>query len=105
MALLIVFTLDGTREDLPDVPISTNQYNGEYSNDDYAREVRDKIKSAIEDGIRELQEKQKNDPGRYLVNRYASKIRQYFCSTSKVVHSDVGQQGDNSGEKEKLKTK
>jgi hypothetical protein len=56
-------------------------------------------------GIHELQEKQKNDPGRYLVNRYASKIRQYFCSTSKVVHSDVGQQGDNSGEKEKLKTK
>ena len=65
-------------------------------NNDYAREVRDKIKSEIEDGIRELQEKQKNDPGRYLVNRYASSIRQYFCSTSKVVHSDVGQQGDNS---------
>ena len=50
------------------------------------------IERNAEDAVRELQEKQKNDPGRYLVNRYASKIRQYFCSTSKVVHSGVGQQ-------------
>ena len=74
-------------------PISTSQYNGEYRNDEYAKEVRDKTKMAIEEGIRELQARQDVDPERYLVDRYASKIRGYFASTATKAAS-----GDSSGE-------
>ena len=66
-------------------PIATKQYNGEYTNDEYASEVRDLTKAAIEAGIHELQEKQKNDPDRYLV----TKIRNYFGMSS-----DVGSDGE-----------
>jgi len=64
-------------------PISTDQYNGQFTNDDFAREVRDKTKAAIEAGIRELQEKQGGDPERYLVDQYASQIRRYFTATKR----------------------
>lgn len=63
-------------------PISTKQYNGEFTNDGFAREVRDKTKAAIEAGIQELQEKQTADPERYLVDQCTAKIRQYFVCTS-----------------------
>ena len=63
-------------------PISTKQYNGDFKNDVFAREVRDKTKQAIEAGIRELQEKQRNDADRFLVDQCASKIRQYFGRTA-----------------------
>lgn len=69
-------------------PIPTTQYNGEYTNDDYAREVRDKTKQAIETGIKELQDRQRNDPERYLVNQYASMIRQYFYPADNTTTKD-----------------
>eukprot|EP00986_Skeletonema_menzelii_P012895 scaffold7287_cov138-Skeletonema_menzelii.AAC.4 len=63
-------------------PIETKQYNGEYARDDYAKEVRDKTKMAIEYGIKELKVKQASDPERYTVDQYKSKIRSKFCSSS-----------------------
>lgn len=63
-------------------PIETKQYNGEYTNDEYAKEVRDKAKMAIEAGIKELKEKQASDPERYTVDQYKSKIRSKFNSSS-----------------------
>jgi 1-acyl-sn-glycerol-3-phosphate acyltransferase len=63
-------------------PIETKQYNGEYTRDEYAKEVRDKTKMAIEAGIKELKMKQACDPERYTVDQYKSKIRSKFCSSS-----------------------
>ena len=63
-------------------PIETKQYNGEYARDDYAKEVRDKTKMAIEYGIKELKVKQASDPERYTVDQYKFKIRSKFCSSS-----------------------
>lgn len=63
-------------------PIPTEKYDGDHANDEYAREVRDRAKAAIEAGIRELREKQGSDPERYLVDRCASTIRSYFATGS-----------------------
>jgi 1-acyl-sn-glycerol-3-phosphate acyltransferase len=63
-------------------PIETKQYNGEYTCDEYAKEVRDKTQMAIEAGIKELKEKQASDPERYTVDQYKSQIRRKFCSSS-----------------------
>ena len=43
-------------------PISTEEYGGDADNTEFAKEVRDKTKAAIEKGIRELQAKQVADP-------------------------------------------
>lgn len=59
-------------------PIPTKQYNGEFQNDGFAREVRDKAKAAVEAGIRELQEKQKNDPDRYLMDQFSTSLKRAF---------------------------
>lgn len=64
-------------------PIPTERYDGEFTNDDFAREVRDEAKAAIEAGIGELQERQGRDPERYLVDQYTSKFRQYFTTSAK----------------------
>jgi 1-acyl-sn-glycerol-3-phosphate acyltransferase len=53
-------------------PISTSQYNKDFKNDDFARELRDKVKAAVETGIRELQEKQARDPNRFLSSHIAN---------------------------------
>lgn len=71
-------------------PIETKQYKGEYTRDDYAKEVRDKTKMAIEAGIKELKEKQASDPERYMLDQYKSKIRRKFCSSSVSVSDDEG---------------
>lgn len=57
-------------------PIPTEQYGGDSDNTDFAREVRDKTKAAIEGGIKEMQEKQANDPERYFMDRVAKQIRE-----------------------------
>lgn len=61
-------------------PISTTQYNGEFRNDQYAREVRDSTKAAIEAGIRELKEMQGSDPERYLVDWCTTRVHRSFSS-------------------------
>lgn len=50
-------------------PIPTEQYAGDHENSDFARELRDKVKEAIEAGIREMQAKQEADPDRYYVDQ------------------------------------
>lgn len=47
-------------------PIPTTQYNGDWKNDEFAKEVRVKAKAAVEAGIRELQQRQATDPNRFL---------------------------------------
>ena len=69
-------------------PIETKQYKGEYTCDEYAKEVRDKTKIAIETGIKELKEKQANDPERYTVDQYKSQIRRKFSSSVSAAVSD-----------------
>ena len=79
-------------------PIPTTQYNREYSNDDYAKEVRDLTKAAVERGIRELQAKQSVDPERYMVDQYAAKIRNCVDTSLSVSSSSPTY---NSKEEEK----
>ena len=55
-------------------PICTKKYDGKYSNDEYARQVRDLTKAAIESGITFLQQKQAKDPERYLFPGLANAI-------------------------------
>ena len=70
-------------------PIPTTQYNGDYTNDDYAKEVRDLTKAAVEQGIRELQAKQLVDPERYMVDQYATKICNCFGISQSVPSSST----------------
>mmetsp|Transcript_8695 Transcript_8695/g.15978 ORF Transcript_8695/g.15978 Transcript_8695/m.15978 type:complete len:423 (-) Transcript_8695:333-1601(-) len=68
-------------------PISTKQYKGDFSNDDFAREVRDKAKAAIEGGIKELQERQANDPERFLMDEYTAWLKKAFDSAYQTIFS------------------
>lgn len=56
-------------------PIPTEKYQGDADNSDFAKELRDICKAAIETGIKELQAKQAEDPDRYLMSRVAKDIR------------------------------
>ena len=56
-------------------PISTKQYNGEYMNDAFATEVRDKTKTAVLSGIEAMKVRQQNDPDRYLIHQFANKFQ------------------------------
>lgn len=55
-------------------PIPTEQYGGLHENTDYARELRDKVKAAVEVGIREMRAKQESDPDRYYVDQLTRKF-------------------------------
>eukprot|EP00929_Paragymnodinium_shiwhaense_P052073 TRINITY_DN26113_c0_g3_i1.p1 TRINITY_DN26113_c0_g3~~TRINITY_DN26113_c0_g3_i1.p1 ORF type:complete len:393 (-),score=68.57 TRINITY_DN26113_c0_g3_i1:260-1438(-) len=57
-------------------PIPTAQYQGDWENTEFAKEVRDKTKAAIEAGIKELQEKQVADPDRFLIDRVGKQVRE-----------------------------
>jgi len=57
-------------------PIPTDKYGGDSDNTDFAREVRDLTKAAIEGGIREMRAKQAADPDRYFIDRAAKRIRE-----------------------------
>lgn len=55
-------------------PIPTTQYKGDYENDEFAKEVREKAKAAIEAGIREMQLRQANDPNRFMYQHVANTV-------------------------------
>lgn len=59
-------------------PIPTEHYGGDHENTDYARELRDKVKEAVEVGIRETRVKQESDPDRY----YADQLTRKFSLSS-----------------------
>ena len=84
-------------------PIPTTQYNGDYTNDDYAKEVRDLTKAAVERGIRELQAKQSVDPERYMVDQYAAKIRNCVDTSLSVSSSSSSPNVSSVGEEEKVR--
>jgi 1-acyl-sn-glycerol-3-phosphate acyltransferase len=56
-------------------PIPTAQYKGEWTNDDFCREVRDKTKAAVEQGIKTMQKRQQTDPDRFLMQQFANNVR------------------------------
>jgi len=68
-------------------PIPTEQYGGDSENDEFANEVRDKTKAAIETGIKELQEKQSNDPDRYFIDRVGKQIREVQAKAEETFKS------------------
>jgi len=72
---------------------SNKQYNGDYTNDDYAKEVRDLTKAAVEQEIRDLQAKQSVDPERYMVDQYATKIRNCVGTSQSVSSSSSTNNG------------
>ena len=82
-------------------PIPTTQYNGDYTNDDYAKEVRDLTKAAVEQEIRDLQAKQSVDPERYMVDQYATKIRN--CVGTSLLVSSSSPNVSSVGEEEKVR--
>jgi 1-acyl-sn-glycerol-3-phosphate acyltransferase len=71
-------------------PIPTAQYKGDWKNDTFAREVRDRTKVAVEKGIQSLQEKQQTDPDRFLVHRFAKEVRDRASKTFERVLSRQG---------------
>jgi 1-acyl-sn-glycerol-3-phosphate acyltransferase len=66
-------------------PIPTVQYKGEWTNDEYANEVRDNVKAAIEAGIKEMQIVQAKDPNRYLIYHVGNIIIGLFSGSSAKV--------------------
>lgn len=71
-------------------PISTEEYDDDYQNMEYAREVRDMIKAAVEAGIKELQERQQVDPDRYLVDQFTKSLKDAFYSAYETFLSNMG---------------
>ena len=65
-------------------PITTTQYFGDYQNNDYAIELRDKVKAAVQDGVKMLLQKQRNDPERYLTQQLASKVNAVMCGSKQT---------------------
>lgn len=55
-------------------PIPTEKYNGEYENDAYAKELRDQVKHAVEEGFDFLSQKQKEDPDSYRLGSLLKEI-------------------------------
>ena len=55
-------------------PIPTAHYNGDYQNDAFAKEVRDKAKAAVLGGIKQMKERQQNDPDRFLLDQVSNKM-------------------------------
>jgi 1-acyl-sn-glycerol-3-phosphate acyltransferase len=56
-------------------PIPTAQYNGDFENDEFAREVRDKARAAVLGGIHMLQGRQAEDPDRFLLAHLGNRAR------------------------------
>jgi len=77
-------------------PIPTEQYNGDCDNDDFAREVRDKCKASVSASIKELQEKQRNDPDRYLMDQYASTLKRAYSRACESFYSEAADASDAS---------
>lgn len=71
-------------------PINTEQYNGDYENTEFAREVRDKVKAAVEAGIQELRETQEVDPDRYLMDQFTASLKSSFYNAYKTFLKSLG---------------
>merc|ERR1712150_286337 len=63
-------------------PISTAEYNGDWKNDNFARQVRDAAKSSIESGIQSLLKRQSSDPDRFLMNQLINPFKNILLGGS-----------------------
>jgi len=77
-------------------PIPTEQYNGDHDNTEFAKELRDKTKVAIEQGIAELKQRQASDPDRFVMGRLARKIREEQSSACQSLRSVIGNFADDA---------
>lgn len=68
-------------------PIPTEKYQGDAENTEFAKELRDMTKAAIESGIKEMQAKQAEDPDRYLMARVAKDIRSAQSQAEELLKS------------------
>ena len=71
-------------------PISTEKYDGDADNTEFAKELRDKTKAAVEAGIKELQARQAEDPDRFLMDRIAKDIRSAQTQARDLLKSLLG---------------
>jgi len=74
-------------------PISTEQYCGDADNTEFATEVRDRTKAAIEAGIKELQGRQATDPERFLRGRVEKQIQEKTKEMTEKLVEAVAPQG------------
>ena len=74
-------------------PIYTAQYHGDYENTEYAKELRDKVKEAVETGIKQLRERQASDPNRYLVDQYSRSMKESFTAAYETLRSKSSMSG------------
>ncbi|CAB9529344.1 Acyltransferase [Seminavis robusta] len=71
-------------------PIPTAHLNGDWQNDEAAREIRDKVRASLEAGIQEMLEKQANDPNRYFLNHIGNSVAALFgCGPCAVTTKTV----------------
>jgi 1-acyl-sn-glycerol-3-phosphate acyltransferase len=66
-------------------PVLTAQYNGDFENDDFAREVRDKVRAAVLGGIQTLQRRQADDPDRFLLAHLGNRARGALHAASRAL--------------------
>ena len=57
-------------------PIETARFSGDHENDDYARTLRDEVRTAVESGIEFLQSERERDPNRGLAQRVVRSTKQ-----------------------------
>jgi 1-acyl-sn-glycerol-3-phosphate acyltransferase len=66
-------------------PIPTAQYNGDFENDEFAREVRDKARAKVLEGIQTLQRRQAEDPDRFLLAHLGNRARDALQAVSSAL--------------------
>ena len=65
-------------------PIPTAQFGGDWQNDAFAIEVRDRTRAAVESGIAILLEKQETDPDRFLMERFGARVREAAAAAAET---------------------
>jgi 1-acyl-sn-glycerol-3-phosphate acyltransferase len=70
-------------------PIPTKQYNGDWKNEENVKEVHKKVRDAVAQGIKKLQEQQAKDPDRYYwkyllnyIGQATTMLRKQSCTSS-----------------------
>jgi 1-acyl-sn-glycerol-3-phosphate acyltransferase len=76
-------------------PISTVQYQGEFTNTEFCIELRDRVKRSVEEGIRLMRKKQESDPTRFLSQQVRNALKSTFPSVTSFA-DDVSYDGFES---------
>jgi 1-acyl-sn-glycerol-3-phosphate acyltransferase len=70
-------------------PIPTSQYDGDWQNQEFVRELRDNTRSAIESGVEMLLQKQISDPERFLTQQIRARIRRWASAMTGLTSTDT----------------